>query len=129
MTRSIAASPAAAMLLALALFAAACARQEPESRATAAERAACSQHADEVFRLRNPDVIYRQDTYVSSTRDTPFNGAGLSSVPSAGLSGKFERDQLLDDCINGGGQGTTGAPPMPEETPPARPTGASPAQP
>jgi len=107
-----------AALLALALALAGCARPEGEAQATAADRAACGQHADDVFRLRNPDVVYRQDTYDTSTRDAPFNGAGLSSVPTAGLSGQFERDQLLRSCLDGGG-GTAPDAPAPLEAPAA----------
>jgi hypothetical protein len=111
--------PTSALLLAVALLAAGCARSAPESHASAVESAACRQHADAVYQLRNPDEVFRADTYATSIRDTPFTGAGLSSVPSAGLSDQFQRDQFFSDCLNGG-NGTVGAAPAappPEEGP------------
>ena len=120
-----------AALLAIAVPTAGCVQRTPPSRATAAARAACGQHADAVYRMRNPDVIYREDTYATSTRDAPFAGAGLSSIPTAGLSGRYERDVMVDDCLNGGG-GTVGAAPdapMPEETRVQRPSAPAPPHP
>ncbi len=116
-----------AVLLALGVLVPGCARFEdnPEAHANSADLTACAQRADDVFRLRNPDVVYRQDTYDTSTRDVPFSGAGLSSIPSAGLSGQFERDQLLRSCLNGGG-GTAPDAPTPEETPSAPAPAAQP---
>jgi hypothetical protein len=109
----------AAALLAVAALAAGCTRPTQESHASAVERAACKQHADAVYAMRNPDEVYRQDTYATSTRDSPFSNSGLSGVVSAGLGGQFQRDQLYGDCLNGGG-GTVGAAPdapAPEEGP------------
>jgi hypothetical protein len=106
-----------AALLAVVALAAGCARPTAESHASAAERAACKQHADAVYIMRNPDEVYRQDTFATSTRDSPFSNSGLSSVVTAGLGGQFQRDQLYGDCLNGGG-GTVGAAPeapAPEE--------------
>ncbi len=106
-------------LLALTALAAGCARPTQESHASAVARAACKQHADAVYAMRNPDEVYRQDTYATSTRDSPFSNNGLSSVVTAGLGGQFQRDQMVGDCLNGGG-GTVGAAPdapPPEETP------------
>jgi len=106
-------------LLAVAALAAGCARPTQESHASAVERAACKQHADAVYAMRNPDEVYRQDTFATSTRDSPFSNSGLSSVVTAGLGGQFQRDQMYGDCLNGGG-GTVGAAPeapAPEEGP------------
>jgi hypothetical protein len=116
-------APGAALLMALALLVAGCAQRTPESHASAVERAACAQHADTVYGMRNPDEVFRADTYDTSTRDAPFAGAGLSSVPSEGLSDRYQRAQLVTDCLNGG-NGTVGAAPaapMPEETPSSPP--------
>jgi hypothetical protein len=121
--RRASALPGAAVLLALGLLATGCVPQEDDggsAHASAADRVACAERADTVFRLRNPDVVYRQDTYDTSTRDTPFNGAGLSSVPTEGLSSQYERDQLLRGCLNGGG-GTSPDAPTPDEQGPAQP--------
>ena len=90
-------------LLAVAALAAGCARPAQESHASAVERAACRQHADAVYAMRNPDAVYRQDAYATSTRDAPFSNNGLSSVVTEGLGGEFQRDQLFGDCLNGVG--------------------------
>ncbi len=110
-----------AAMLALAALAAGCAPPSPESHADAAARAACKQHADAVYAMRNPDEVYRQDTYATSTRDSPFSNNGLSSVVTAGLGGQFQRDQMFGDCLNGGGGSVGAAPdaPAPEEGPAA----------
>jgi hypothetical protein len=103
------------LLAAFAAFGAGCDRPTPESHADAVAAAACRQHADQVYELRNPDQVYRQDTYETSTRDTPFSGAGMPGLPSAGLSGQYEREQMFGDCVNGG-NGTVGS--APEGPPP-----------
>jgi hypothetical protein len=92
------------------LVIAACARPSPESHADAAARAACNQHADAVYDMRNPGAAFRQDTYVSSTRDAPFAGAPATGGPSAGLSDLYERQTLVADCLRGN---TGTAPPAP----------------
>lgn len=120
--------PGAALLLAFALAGAGCARPAPESHASAVERAACKQHAEDVYKMRNPDEVYRQDTYATSTRDAPFAGNGGPGLPTAGLSGAYQRDQWVSDCIDGGDGMVGAAPdaPAPEETPAAA---AAPAKP
>jgi hypothetical protein len=84
----------------------ACASNGPTSRATAAQRTACSQRADQVYLQQNRGAIYENDMYVSSTRDAPFSGSGLPGNPSAGLSAQFARDKIQDSCLDG-----TGTPP------------------
>jgi hypothetical protein len=114
-------SQGAALVLAAALAAAGCARQPDQMHANAAERAACGKHADTVYNMRYPDEVYRSDTIATSTRDAPFAGAGTVSDPSQGLTARYERAQLVSDCLNGG-EGTVGAAPEappPEETPTA----------
>jgi len=119
--------PGAALLSALALLGAGCVRQAPESHASAAERAACTQHADTVYTMRNPDGVYQADTYATSIRDEPYAGAGGPGLPTEGLSNRYQREQWISDCLNGG-NGTVGAAPdapAPEDataaTPPAPP--------
>jgi hypothetical protein len=117
------ASPGGALLLALALLGSGCARPAPEDHATAVERAACNQHAETVYTMRNPDEVYRSDTYDTSIRDAPFAGAGFAGPPNAGLSSQYQHDQLVSDCLNGG-NGTVGAAPAapsPEESPAPKP--------
>jgi hypothetical protein len=112
----------AALLLALAL-AAGCARHsEDQKQTSAAERAACDQHAEAVYQMRYPDQVYRADTNATSTRDAPFSGSGLYGLYGNStdvLVQRYQRDQLYRDCLSGGG-GTVGAAPdapAPEEIP------------
>lgn len=109
-------------LLGLVLLAPGCATERPQQQVTAAERTACARHADTVFQMRNPDEVYRQDTFDTSTRDAPFAGAGHPGDTTTGLSSLYARSQLYDNCLNGGG-GTVGAAPeapQPTEAPPTR---------
>ncbi len=102
--------PGAALVLVAALAGAGCVQQPDQMQANAAERAACGKHADTVYNMRYPDEVYRSDTYATSTRDAPFAGAGAVGDPSQGLTARYERSQLVSDCLNGGG-GTVGAAP------------------
>ena len=123
MTAALRAQPLAALLLTLALLGPGCARPSPQSQANAAERAACQRHADEVYNMRHPDAVYKADNYATSRMDAPFAGQGLGGVMTHGLSGQYQRDQLVNDCLQGG-NGTVGAAPeapTPEESGPAQP--------
>ena len=80
-----------------------CAGSQPRSRANAATVAACRSRADEVYLKQNRAEIYRSDRYVSEQRDSPFGSVGLPGITSAGLSGRYARDTLQDDCINSTG--------------------------
>jgi hypothetical protein len=104
----------------LVLAASGCVRSEPESHASAVERAACRHRADEVFAVQNPDQVYRNDTFESSTRDAPFAGAGLPGLPDRGLTNQYTRQQMVEDCLNSsaGSVGSTPAAPAPDATPP-----------
>jgi hypothetical protein len=95
--------------LALPLALAACAGQ-PQSHASAAAQAACKQRADEVYTQQNRDQVYASDTYVSRTRDTPFNGAGMPGSGSEGLSSLYARDQILSNCLDGINSGASATP-------------------
>jgi hypothetical protein len=70
----------------------------PRAGASPAQTAACRQRSEEVYLTQNRGDVYRADTYATSTRDAPFGG-GLASVPSSGLSQRYARDQMLDDCL------------------------------
>ncbi len=97
--------PAARLLpFAASLVLAAC-YNPPESgggraRASASTVAACGKRADDVYLRQNRDEIYRTDNYVGSTRDSPFSGTGLSGITTAGLSGRYARDNLQEACLN-----------------------------
>ena len=109
--------PAFVLLAALPLLAAGCAGPSSDSRASAADRAACRQRAEQVNRLQNPDAVYRADAYASSTRDSPFGGSGMQDV-SQGLSSSFAWQRMVNDCLNdnAGNVGTAPAAPPPEDS-------------
>jgi hypothetical protein len=99
----------------------ACAQNGPVSRATAAQRTACSQRADQVYLQQNRGAIYENDMYVSSTRDAPFSGSGLPANPSAGLSAQFARDRIEDHCLDGTGTSPSPVTDKGTATPAAKP--------
>jgi hypothetical protein len=105
---------------AVVLLAAGCMRAEPESHASAVERAACRHRADQVYAVQNPDQVFRSDTFATSTRDAPFAGSGLPGQPDQGLTTQFTRQQMVEDCLNSnaGSVGATPAAPAPDATPP-----------
>jgi hypothetical protein len=103
-------------LLSLALAATACARPNPQGSASAVERAACRQRADQVYTMQNRDQVYRSDTFATSTRDAPYAAGGVVGNTTRGLSGEFSRDQMVDDCLrsSAGNVGATPAAPAPD---------------
>jgi hypothetical protein len=68
--------------------------------ASAATRAACRARADEVYLKQNRAEIYQQDSYATSTRDSPYAASGLPGITTDGLGAQFQREQMQDDCIN-----------------------------
>ena len=78
--------------------------------ASAADAQACRQRADEVYLKQNRAELYRSDTYATSGRDSPFSIANLPGVTSRGLSGRYERDNLVSDCLNASGSNGAGSP-------------------
>jgi hypothetical protein len=114
------------MALLIALAAAGCAPRTPtpQSRASAAQQAACRDRADHTILQRNPGTVYQSDLYVSSTRSAPFSGQGVASNTTAGLPLRYSREQLYDDCLNGLGPAPVpfqSAPPGPSSAPPSPP--------
>ncbi|CAH2603595.1 conserved protein of unknown function [Rhodovastum atsumiense] len=80
--------------------------------------AACRQRADQVFERQNRGDIYRSDMFAGGQRDAPFGSTSLvGSNPSAGLSSRFARETMVDDCVNAvaGNIGTSPEAPPPEE--------------
>ena len=88
-----------AICLAILALAGGCAQRAPVGESTAADRAECRQRADVVFDKQNRAEVYRTDTFAGETRDAPFSTSGLPGITSRGLSGQYERANLLDDCL------------------------------
>lgn len=109
--------PSLVVAAALAALLAGCAAPEPQSHAAAVNAAVCRQRADQVYALRNRDQVYKDDTYATSARDAPLSTSGTIGVTSRGLSARYERDQILSDCLAGTGSsvGATPAAPPPEK--------------
>ena len=69
---------------------------------TQAQSQACQQRAEAQYRAQNRGEIYRNDSYATSTLDSPFSGNGLTNNPASGLGAQFGRDQDLQSCYNSG---------------------------
>jgi hypothetical protein len=106
-----------------ALLAAGCTPQTGP-RPTAEQAAACRQRADEVHDRQNRADLYRSDTLAGGARDAMFSGTGAPGGSIAGLSARFARDRMVDDCLRGvaGHVASTPDVPAPAPSPPrARP--------
>jgi hypothetical protein len=97
--RSALSRAACAALLTLLALGACAAVQQPRSQASAAQKAACRQRADEVYEKQNRGDVYRADNFAGGMRDTPYAAQGMPGSPNAGLSARFARDTLFDDCL------------------------------
>jgi len=96
MTARLALRPLA--LLLLAALAGCAAQRPPVSRSQSAAEQECRDRADQVFEIRNRGDKYRSDQYVSGQRDTPYGGS-IPTDPTADLQARYQRDQLLTDCL------------------------------
>ncbi len=70
-----------------------------QSSADQAAIAECRQQVEKAFLQQNPDALYRQDLYASSTRDAPNATYGLMGVSGAGLGAAYDRNQALENCL------------------------------
>ena len=98
----------------------ACGGGAERTPADVAAAGACRQRADEVYAAQNRDEVYRTDTFESSGRDTPFSTGTLRGLPDRGLSGQYQRDNMISDCLAGTGAATgpsTSAVPPPSAKP------------
>lgn len=93
---------------------------QQQTNADAVTVATCNRRADQIYSMRHPEAVYSQDTYTSSLRDAPLATSGVLSNPSQGLSGQYERDEIVQDCINANGKvgPTPAAPPVAAPAPP-----------
>lgn len=94
------------------------------SRGTADSRAlaACRRQADDAYLRQNRDAIYRADQYAGGGRDSPFANAAPSN-PTAGLSSRYGRETMVDDCLNAATNqpGATPTPPTPGDASATKP--------
>ena len=106
------------MLAVLALAGCAQGGSNPQSRASAAQIAACRQSADQAVIAQNPNAVYQTDAYVSGTQSTPFSGQGFSSNITGGLPQRYTREQYYENCLNGIGPAPAAFAPGPSGPPP-----------
>ena len=89
--------PAPVLLLPAVLLCGACQpARPPMSRAERADYDACRARADAVFNQQNRAALSERDM-----RDTPFSTNYVSGITSAGLSNRYDRDNLLAGCTPG----------------------------
>lgn len=115
-------APAALLLTVLGM--AACAGAPHRTPTDVAALSACRQRADEVYAKQNRGELYRTDTFATSGRDSPFATGTVSDLPTRGLSGQYQRDTMVSDCLAGTGAATgpsTSVGPAPSAVPPSAP--------
>lgn len=93
------ATRAPAMLLLAGLALGGCAQSM--SHGDRAQLAACRARAEQVYTTQNRGDVYLQDGYVSGQRDTPFSGASGYQATSTALSGRYEREAMVERCMQG----------------------------
>lgn len=91
--------------LALILSISACAGSQ-RSPSDIAALTACRQRADEVYAKQNRAEVYMSDTFATSGRDSPYSTTALPGITTRGLSGQYERDSMVSDCLAGTGAAT-----------------------
>ena len=121
-TRRRRAAPGVAVLAALALAGlTACAIPlgggANQSAASPKAMAACRQRADAVYTMQNRDAVYRADMFAGTQRDAPFAAAGVAANASSGLSARYARDTMVDDCLRGASGSADAPPAAPEPAP------------
>ncbi len=105
-------------LLAVMLGLSACAGAPQRSSSDIAALTACRHRADEVYAKQNRAEVYMSDTFATSGRDSPYSTTALPGVTTRGLSGQYERDSMVSDCLAGTGP-ATGVSTSPKPRPPA----------
>lgn len=78
----------------------------------AATRAACTQHAEDVYNQRNRGEIYTPQSSVN----TPFSANYNPGVTTRGLSDRYARDSMIRDCVRNTGTETSRDVPPPPAT-------------
>ncbi len=79
--------------------------------ADAATRTACTQHAEQVYDLRNRAEIYTPQSSVNS----PYSGNYNPGATERGLSDQYARNSMIRDCVrNTGTETSREVPPQPD---------------
>jgi hypothetical protein len=72
-----------------------------QAQADASTRAACQQHAEQVYEQQNRGEIYGPASQVNM----PYSANYTPSVTDRGLSDLFVHDKMVSDCIRNTGTG------------------------
>lgn len=112
-------APWSAAFVAALCTAAGCAQAPHRTGSDAQALAACRARADEIYAKQNRGAVYDSDVFSTSVRDSPFSTQDVPSLPTRGLSGEYQRDNLVNDCLAGtGAASTVPAAPSPFAPPP-----------
>jgi hypothetical protein len=106
---SVAARLRAVLLLAPLVVLAGCGAFPQLNQEDRDATAACKVDADRIYAARNRDELAERPA-----SNAPYSADTLPSNPTAGLSDKYEQDQLMDTCLARSGAGnpaTNQAPP------------------
>jgi hypothetical protein len=90
------------------------ANNDVRSGASAGDIAACRKRADEIYARQNRGEIYLADMDAAGGRDAPYATSTVNGNTSAGLAGRFQREQFEDDCL----RSTSNLSPPPGESAP-----------
>jgi hypothetical protein len=90
-----------------------CGLYQPISSDDREANRACTAEADRVFAAQNRYLLSERDQ-----SNTPYSGSALPSNPSAGLSDRYEQEQMVDKCMARTAGEPTGTP---ATAPPAKP--------
>ncbi len=71
-----------------------CGLYQPISSDDREANRACTAEADRVFAAQNRYQLSERDQ-----SSTPYSGSALPSNPSAGLSDRYEQEQMVDKCM------------------------------
>ncbi|HYZ61544.1 MAG TPA: hypothetical protein VE650_03755 [Acetobacteraceae bacterium] len=82
----------------LALAGAACQQRTPPTRADVATTAACRNAVDRVYAAQNRADLSRRDE-----RDFAFAGSYNSGIVTRGMGARYQRDQMVSDCVTSTG--------------------------
>jgi hypothetical protein len=106
--------PAALLLLGLVACNGPISSTSDRAGASPKAMAACRQRADQVYDMQNRGDVYRSDMIAGGQRDAPFGAVGNPGNVSTGLSARYARETMVDDCLNG----LSVTPAAPSESPP-----------
>lgn len=86
------------LLVACQVLVACQAAPQPRTRANAATQNECRAVVDRVYAAQNRSELSTRDE-----RDSPFAASYNSGIVTRGLSGRFQRDNMVNTCLDAAG--------------------------